>query len=71
MQVPGNRLGHDHGLSAAALRAIAEVMVIVAFLGFQTLVLRQALTVNHIVGFGAVAGGVAIVLFGPFTKQVA
>ncbi len=69
--VPANRLGHsDAQMSAATLRAIAEVAIIVAFVLFQTLVLRENLKVNHIVGFCLVVVGVVIVVAGPWENVV-
>lgn len=65
-QVPANRLGvHHAGLSPAAMRAVAEVCVLTAFLAFNTGVLRRSLTLNHVVGFAIVLVGVLVVLFGP------
>jgi len=69
--VPANRLGHgDANLSAADLRAIAEVAILVAFIMFSTFILKEPLKVNHIVGFLVVCLGVYIVLNGPFKDVV-
>jgi uncharacterized protein (DUF486 family) len=71
LMIPANRLGHsDAQLSAATLRAIAELAIIVAFILFQTLVLREKLKVNHIVGFCLVVVGVVIVVVGPWDTAV-
>jgi uncharacterized protein (DUF486 family) len=65
--VPANRIGHARaGMSAADLRAIAEVCILGAFIAFSVLVLREPLRVNHVVGFAAVVLGVCVVLKGPF-----
>ena len=71
LQVPGNRIGASAGLSAAQLRGLAELAILVSFIAFQTKVLRQPLLWNHVVGFAVVLVGVLIVLCGPFTTEVA
>ena len=69
--IPANRIGYGAGgLSVAELKAIAEVVQILAFIGFQTFVLHQELLVNHIVGFVIVVVGFIMVLFGPFNQTV-
>ena len=50
------------GLAPAALRGIAELTGIVAFLTFQALVLDRPVLPNHMIGFGIVFAGVLIVL---------
>lgn len=70
LQVPGNRIGASAGLSAAQLRGLAELAVLVSFLVFQIKVLQQPLLWNHVVGFAVVLLGVLIVLGGPFTSEV-
>lgn len=71
LQVPANRIGHEYaGMSAADLRAIAEVAILTAFLAFSTLVLKDPLRVNHLVGFFLVCAGVAVVLKGPFDAVI-
>ena len=67
--IPANRIGFGAGgLSVATLKGIAEVVQILAFIGFQTLVLHQELVVNHVVGFATVVVGFLILLFGPFNQ---
>ena len=69
--IPANRIGYGAGgLSVAELKAIAEVVQILGFIGFQTFVLHQELLVNHIVGFLIVVVGFIMVLFGPFNQTV-
>ena len=69
--IPANRIGFGAGgLSVPALKAIAEVVQILAFLGFQTVVLHQELLVNHLVGFTVVIVGFVIVVFGPFNQPL-
>ena len=71
LQVPANRIGaYKAGLTPAALRGIAELASIVAFLIFQALVLDQPILPNHIIGFGIVFVGVLVVLGGPWGTPV-
>ena len=58
------------GLAPAALRGIAELTGIVAFLTFQALVLDRPVLPNHMIGFGIVFAGVLIVLGGPWGSPV-
>ena len=71
LQVPANRIGSQAGLSAAQLRAVAEIAILLSFIVFQTRVLLQPLLWNHLLGFFTVLIGVLIVLNGPFTSPVA
>ena len=66
--VPANRIGIQAGFTPAALRGIAELFILTAFIIFQTFVLDADLIWNYVVGFAVVFIGVLIVLFGPFTK---
>jgi uncharacterized protein (DUF486 family) len=68
--IPANRIGSDAGLSNASLRGIAELFVLTSFLLFNHYVLKQSITLNHIIGFTIVLLGVVIVLVGPFTQDV-
>jgi hypothetical protein len=71
LMVPANRLGHgDAQLSAATLRALAELAILIGFLFFNTLILKETLKVNHLVGFGIVGIGVFIVVLGPWDTAV-
>ena len=70
LQVPGNRIGASAGLSAAQLRGLAELAILVSFIAFQIKVLQQPLLWNHVVGFAVVLVGVLVVLGGPFTSAV-
>jgi uncharacterized protein (DUF486 family) len=69
LMVPANRIGHET-LSAAQLRGIAELWTIVAFLLFNSLVLKEPLKWKHVFGFGLVLIGVWMILMGPFDKPV-
>jgi uncharacterized protein (DUF486 family) len=68
--VPANRIGAQAGLSAAQLRGLAEVAILIAFLIFQVRVLGQPLLWNHLVGFSIVFLGVLVVLGGPFPSEI-
>ena len=57
-------------MSAAQLRAIAELWIIIGFLVFNRFVLEEPIKWNHIIGFAFVVFGVYIVMLGPFTKNV-
>ena len=70
LQVPGNKLGRQAGISSAQLKAIAEFFVLVAFIVFNKVVLGEKIVWNHLVGFGLVLAGVGVVLVGPFEAKV-
>ena len=70
LMIPANRLGRQSGLSTASLRAISEIFILLSFLVFQTVVLKEKLIVNSVVGFAIVLLGVFVVLLGPFTSEV-
>ena len=57
-------------LCSPQLRAIAEIAILAAFIGFQKFVLSRPLLWNHVVGFSFVLLGVLVVLQGPFTSLV-
>lgn len=65
LAVPANRIGHAV-YSAAELKTIQEVITLVVFAGFSVLYLREAITLNHIVGFALIALGAFFVFRGPF-----
>jgi uncharacterized protein (DUF486 family) len=56
LQVPANRIGHDH-FSAAQLKTIQEVITLSVFAVFSVLYLKEPLTWNHLVGYGFIALG--------------
>ena len=56
LQVPANRIGHDH-FSAAQLKTIQEVITLSVFAVFSVLYLKEPLGWNHLVGFGFIAVG--------------
>ncbi len=62
--VPANRIGHGT-YTAAELKTIQEVITLVVFAGFSVLVLKEALTVNHLVGFTLIVAGAFFVFKAP------
>ena len=65
LAVPANRIGHGT-YSAAELKTMQEVITLVVFAVFSVLVLKEALTWNHAIGFGLIAAGAFFVFRGPF-----
>jgi uncharacterized protein (DUF486 family) len=49
-QVPANRLGHSV-MSAAQLKALQEIITLIVFSGFSVLYLKEAITINQVIGF--------------------
>ena len=63
LMIPANRIGAlQAGMSPATLRGIAELAILVSFLLFNRLVLKQAVLWNHLVGFSIAFIGVLVVL---------
>jgi uncharacterized protein len=65
LAVPANRWGNSF-YSAAELKTIQEVVTLIVFAGFSVLYLKEAITLNHIVGFVFIAVGAFFVFRGPF-----
>lgn len=65
LAVPANRLGH-RVYSAAELKTIQEVITLTVFAVFSVVYLKEAITLNHTVGFGFIALGAFFVFRGPF-----
>ena len=65
LAVPANRIGHGV-YSAAELKTIQEVITLTVFAVFSVAWLGERLTVNHLVGFGLIAGGAFFIFRGPF-----
>jgi len=62
--VPANRIGHQV-YSAAELKTMQEVITLVVFAAFSVLYLKEALTLNHLVGFALIAAGAFFIFRGP------
>jgi uncharacterized protein (DUF486 family) len=62
--VPANRIGHGT-YSAAELKTIQEVITLIVFAIFSVVVLKEALTVNHLIGFTLIVAGAFFVFKAP------
>jgi uncharacterized protein (DUF486 family) len=56
LAVPANRIGHGT-YSAAELKTIQEVITLTVFAIFSVVVLKEAITLNHLVGFSLIVAG--------------
>ncbi|MGE4044350.1 MAG: DMT family protein [Acetobacteraceae bacterium] len=64
LAVPANRIGYGV-YSPAQLKTIQEVITLLVFTGFSVLVLKQTITLNHVVGFALIAAGAWFIFRGP------
>ena len=64
LAVPATRIGHEV-YSAAELKVMQEVITLVVFAGFSALYLREALTINHAIGFALIVAGAFFVFKAP------
>jgi uncharacterized protein (DUF486 family) len=64
MAVPANRWGND-AYTTAQLKTLQEVITLVVFAGFSVFYLKEAITLNHAVGFALIAIGAFFVFRGP------
>jgi uncharacterized protein len=58
--VPANRIGHQV-YSAAELKTMQEVITLVVFSVFSVFYLKEAITLNHVLGFALIACGAAVI----------
>ena len=65
LAVPANRIGH-RVYSAAELKTIQEIITLIVFALFSVVYLKEAITLNHALGFGFIALGAFFVFRGPF-----
>ena len=63
LAVPANRWG-SQVYSAAELKTIQEVVTLSVFAVFSVFYLKEALTLNHVIGFALIAAGAAFVFRG-------
>ena len=56
LAVPANRIGHTV-YGAAELKTMQEVITLAVFAVFSVVYLKEALTLNHALGFGFIALG--------------
>jgi uncharacterized protein (DUF486 family) len=64
LAVPANRYGHAI-YSAAELKTMQEVITLIVFAVFSVVYLKEAITINHAVGFALIAAGAFFVFKGP------
>ncbi|MGE0024129.1 MAG: DMT family protein [Hyphomicrobium sp.] len=64
LAVPANRIG-SAVYTTAELKTIQEVITLTVFAGFSILVLREPLTINHVVGFALIVAGAYFIFKGP------
>jgi uncharacterized protein (DUF486 family) len=64
LAVPANRWG-SAVYTTAQLKTIQEVITLLVFAGFSVLYLKEAITLNHAVGFALIAAGAFFVFRGP------
>ncbi len=62
--VPANRYGHAV-YSAAELKTIQEVITLLVFCGFSVLVLKEPITINHMIGFLLILAGAVFIFKAP------
>ena len=63
LAVPANRIGHAV-YSAAELKTMQEVVTLGVFVLFSVFYLKEAITLNHVLGFALIAGGAALIFRG-------
>ena len=63
LAVPANRIGYQV-YSAAELKTIQEVITFTVFAAFSVFFLKQAITINHLIGFALIAAGAFFVFRG-------
>ena len=63
LAVPANRIGYQV-YSAAELKTIQEVITFAVFTVFSVMYLKQAITMNHMIGFALIAAGAFFVFRG-------
>jgi uncharacterized protein len=56
LAVPANRIGYQV-YSAAELKTMQEVITFAVFSIFSVMYLKQAITMNHMIGFALIAAG--------------
>lgn len=60
LAVPANRIG-SQVYSTAELKTIQEVITLGVFAVFSVLYLKEAFTLNHLIGFALIATGAAFI----------
>ena len=62
-QVPANRYGNMHGLSAGQLKIMQEAITLCVFVVFARLYLGEKMTWNYLVAFGLIFAAVFFVFY--------
>ncbi len=62
--VPANRIGHDV-YSTAELKTMQEIITFIVFAVFSVWILKEPITINHVVGFTLIAFGAFFVFKAP------
>ena len=62
--VPANRIGYMQGFSAAQLKIIQEVVTLVVFAIFATLVLKEPIGWRYLGAFACIVGAAAFMFVG-------
>lgn len=60
LAVPANRIGSAY-YSTAQLKTIQEVITLAVFALFSIVWLKEAITINHLIGFGLIAAGASFI----------
>jgi uncharacterized protein len=56
LAIPANRIGHTV-YTTAELKIMQEIITLAVFVGFSVFYLKEAITVNHVIGFSFMAVG--------------
>jgi len=59
--VPANRFGFQHGFAVGQLKVMQEVITLIVFAGFASLVLGEKLKWNHAAAFGCLVAATGFV----------
>jgi uncharacterized protein (DUF486 family) len=62
LAVPANRIGRAF-YSTAELKTMQEVITLVVFALFSVVVLKEAFTVKHAIGFAIIAAGAGVIFY--------
>ncbi|MGV3551932.1 DMT family protein [Rhizobium sp.] len=60
LAVPANRIGSDY-YTTAQLKTIQEVITLAVFALFSVFWLKEAITINHLIGFALIAVGASFI----------
>lgn len=60
LAVPANRIGSDY-YTTAQLKTIQEVITLGVFALFSIFWLKEAITINHLIGFALIAAGASFI----------